>query len=169
MSTHTSAIAPEETLHETETTTVTVSDPTKRAALSPVINNTSIDPQWRTIIRCALELDDPWLAELIHRAEADENIIDTFESLRTPNTDEDDSTAGKIEALTKIICRGGDEPTAALYVLMGTLEDCTRPQELAQRAKHLAFTRCAELNLYGMADTHLAGIEELLASNPFVT
>lgn len=31
-------------------------------------------------------------------------------------------------------------------------------------AKHFAFTRCGELNLFGMVDTHLAVVEgELLA------
>ena len=86
MTTHTSATAQEETPHEIETTQITTSNATRRRAES-VINDESIDPQWRTIIRAALELNDPCLAELITRAEADENIVDMFESLRTPGTD----------------------------------------------------------------------------------
>ena len=86
MTTHSSAIAHQDTPHETETTKITVSDATKRRAES-VINDKTIDPQWRTIIRAALELNDPWLAELVTRAEAGENIVDTFESLRTPDAD----------------------------------------------------------------------------------
>ena len=76
----------------------------------------------------------------------------------------------KIEALAEIICRAGDEPTAALFVLMGTLEDSTHPKELANTAKHFAFSRCAESNLYGMVDAQIAVVEgELLASNTLVS
>ena len=165
MTTHTSATALEEKPHVTETTAITISDALRRRAQS-VINDTSIDPQWRSIIRYALELNDPWLSDLVRRVETDENIIDTFESLRTPDADEDDSTVRKIEALAEIICRSGDEPTAALFVLMGTVEDSTYPKELANTAKHFAFSRCAELNLYGIVDAQMAVIEgELLASN----
>lgn len=168
VTTHTSARAQEETPHETDTTIITVSEATKRRAES-VINDITIDPEWRTIIRAALELNDPWLAELVSRAEAGENIIDTFESLRTPEAGEDDSAVKKIEALAEIICRAGDEPTAALFVLMGTLANSTHPKELAQTAKHFAFGRCAELNLYGMVDAQIAVIEEgLLANNTLV-
>jgi len=39
-----------------------------------------------TIIRVALELNDPWLAEFVSRAEAGENIVDTFESCEHPIT-----------------------------------------------------------------------------------
>ena len=69
MSTHGSATALEETPHETETTQITISDALRRRAQS-VINNTSIDPQWRNIIRYALEINDPWLARLVRRADA---------------------------------------------------------------------------------------------------
>lgn len=165
MTMHTSATALEEKPHVTETTAITISDALRRRAQS-VISDTSIDPQWRSIIRYALELNDPWLSDLVRRVETDENIIDTFESLRTPDADEDDSTVRKIEALAEIICRSGDEPTAALFVLMGTVEDSTYPKELANTAKHFAFSRCAELNLYGIVDAQMAVIEgELLASN----
>jgi hypothetical protein len=169
MTTHSSATAHQETPHETETTIITVSDATKRRAES-VINDTTIDPQWQTIIRAALQLNDPWLADLVNRAEAGENIVDTFESMRTPDTDEGNSPAGKIEALAEIICRAGDESAAALFVLMATLETSADPKELANTAKHFAFTRCAESNLYGMVDAQLAVVEaELLASHTLVS
>jgi hypothetical protein len=85
--------------------------------------------------------------------------------LRTLETNEDDST-DKIKGLTEIICRAGDKPTAALFVLMGALENSTDPETLANTAKHVAFTRCAELNLYGMVDAQIALVEaELLRSN----
>ena len=169
VTTDTSATAHEETPHETETTIITISDATKRRAES-VINDRTIDPQWRTIIGAALELNDPWLADLVNRAEAGENIVDTFESMRTPVTDEGDSTERKIEALAEIICRAGDAPTAALFVLMGTLDNATHAKELAKVAKRFAFSRCAESNLYGMVDAQIAVVEvNLLSSNTLVS
>ena len=48
MVTNVSAIAQEQTPHETETTN-TISNALKRRAQS-VINDTSIDPQWRNIV-----------------------------------------------------------------------------------------------------------------------
>src|SRR5689334_12355082 len=113
MTIHSSATAQRETPHETETTIITVSDATKCRAES-VIQNKTIDPEWRTIIRAALELNDPWLADLVNRAEAGENIVDTFESMRTPDADEEVSIERKIEKLSAIICHAGDESAAAL-------------------------------------------------------
>ena len=166
MTSHSSATALAEAPHETETSTIsTVSDATKRRAES-VINDRTIDPQWRTIIRAALELNDPWLAELVTRAEAGEDIVDTFESMRTTETDEDDSTLGRVEALAEIICRAGAESTAALFILMETLKSSTRPKVFASRAKHVAFSRCGELQVYEMVDAQIAALEgELLANN----
>jgi hypothetical protein len=166
MTSHSSATALDEAPHETETTTIiTVSDATKRRA-EAVISDKTIDPQWRTIIRAALELNDPWLAELVTRADAGEEIVDTFESLGIPYADKDDSTARKIEALAEIICRAGAESTAALFILMETLESSTRPKVFASRAKHVAFSRCGELHVYEMIDVQVTELEgELLASN----
>ena len=49
---------------------------------------------------------------------------------------------------------------------MGTLENSNDPKLLANTAKHYAFTRCSELNLYGMVDAQIAVVEEeLLARN----
>jgi hypothetical protein len=164
MTIHSSATAHEETPHETETTIITISDVTKRRAES-VINDTTIDPQWRTIIRFALELNDPFVGELVSRAEAGQNIVDTFESLRPPLPNEDNSTLRRIEALAEILCRSGDEPTVALFTLMETLESSMQPKVLASRAKHVAFSRCGELHVYEMIDAQLAELEsELLAT-----
>ena len=64
-----------------------------------------------------------------------------------------------------MICRVSDESAGALLVLMATLEDSTHPKALANAAKHLAFTRCGELNLYGMVEVQIATVEsELFAS-----
>lgn len=169
MTTHSSATAHQETPHETATTMIPVSGATKRRA-EAVINDRTIDLQWRTIIRFALELNDPFLAELVSRAEAGENIVETFESLRTPVSIEDESILRKVEALAEIISRSGDEPTAALFILMETLENSTDPRVLASRAKHVAFSRCGELHVYELVDARLAELEgESLASNTLVS
>jgi len=132
-----------------------------------VLNDTSIDPQSRAIIRYAMEINDPWLAEFVRRAEAGEEIGAPLNIEQTPETNDDDANEEKIEALTELICRTGDEPetkTAALLVLMATVEDSSHPRALANTAKHLAFIRCCELNLYGMVDAQIAVAErELLA------
>jgi hypothetical protein len=163
MSTHVSATALEETPHETETTQITMSDALRRRALS-VINDRRTDPQWRSIVRYALEINDPWLGDIVRRADAGEKIIDTVDFSLEPKSNEDDSNEPKVEALAEVICRADDEAAAALFVLMGTLENSKHPKLLANSAKHFAFTRCGESNLFGMVDAQLAVVEgELLA------
>ena len=162
---HVSATARVETPHGNQITrTNTTMNALKRRAQA-VLDDKSIDPQSRAIIRYGLETNDPWLAELVRRADAGEAISDTDFS-QTPVTNEDDSDEEKIEALTEMICRAGDEPatkSAALLVLMATIEKATQPKVLASTAKHLAFTRCGELNFCGMVDTQVAALEgELL-------
>lgn len=131
----------------------TISNVLKQRAES-VINDKAVDPETRAVIRYALEINDPSLAELLRRADANE----TVDNLNIPPTRE------KIEALAEIICGGGNNSPAALLVLMATLENSPEPQALAHAVKHFAFTRCGELNLYGMIDAQTALIEsELLA------
>jgi hypothetical protein len=165
MTIHSSATAHEETPHEADTNIRTVSEATRGRAES-AINDTTIDPQWRTFIRAALELNDPWLAELVSRANAGEDIVDTFESMRIPVANEDDSTLGKVEALAEIISRTGDEPAAALFMLMETIETSRHPEVFTNRAKHVAFHHCGELRVYEMIDAQIAKLEgELLGTN----
>ena len=78
MTTHGTATALEETPHETETTTVTISEALRRRAQA-VINDSSINPQWHLIVRYALEISDPWLADIVRRAESGEQIIDSLD------------------------------------------------------------------------------------------
>src|ERR1041385_8134808 len=151
MATHSSAKLREQTPHLTETTNTIISNALKRRAQS-LLNDTSIDPQWRAIVRYGLETNDPWLADLVRRADAGEPIIDTVDFSLEPESQEDESSEEKIEALAEIICRGGDESAAALFVLMGTLENSTHPKLLANAAKHFAFTRCSDSNLYNIVD-----------------
>ncbi len=106
----------------------------------------------------------------MRRADAGEQIIDTTTFSETLESEEDDSHEEKIEALAEIICRAGEEAAAAMFVLMGTLENSAHPKLLANTAKHFAFTRCAELNLYGMVDAQLPLVEgELLAASSLVS
>lgn len=187
MAKHVNATAHSETPHVLETSrTNTIINALKRRAQA-VLNDTSIDAQTRAVIRYGLETNDPWLAKLMRRAEANESIVDTFHCSRTqernetssnPAVGEVDSTRGtnaeqsgsddelsreKIEALAEIICRAGDHSAAALFVLMGTLEDATHPKALANAAKHFAFMRCGESNIFGIVDAQRAVIEgELL-------
>ena len=125
------------------------SDALKRRAQS-VINDKSIDAQTRAVIRYGLEINDQWLPELVRCVDAGESIID---NLYVRSSEE------KIETLTELICRAGDEPSAALLVLLATLENSTHPKALANTAKHLAFNRCGESNLYGMVDAQIATLE----------
>ena len=161
MTTHVSATALEETPHETETNTTTINKAVKRRAQS-VINDRSVDAGSRTLIRYALHINDPLLAELVRRVDAGESIVDANFSEMPVTSFEDDSSEEKIEALTQLICRAGDEPeikSAALLVLMATLENAAHPKVVANTAKHLAFTRCGELNLCGIVDAQIAVIE----------
>jgi hypothetical protein len=130
----------------------------KERALA-VLNDTSIDPQDRAIIRYAMETHDPWLARLVRRAEAGEGVGNSLQEL---NTDEDDPVGDKIAALAELICRRGDEPaikSAALVVLMSALENATHPKALANTAKHVAFTRCSEFNFCGVIDAQIPVFE----------
>ena len=156
MVTHTSAVEREQTPHVNNQT---ISDAVKRRGQS-IINNKSIDAGTRAWIRYGLEINDPFLPELVRRVDDGETIVD---NLNIPPTSEE-----KIEALAEIICRAGDESSAALLVLLATLENAPHPKALANAAKHFALTRCSALNLYGMVDAQIAALEsELLAANSF--
>ena len=148
--------------------TNTIINALKQRAQS-VLNDRSIDAQSRAIIRYALEINDPWLARLVRRAEAGETIVDNMYVPSTTETSKDDLSGERIGVLAEIICRAGDEPankSAALLVLMATLESATHPKAIANTVKHLAFTRCGEMNLHGMVDTQIAVLEgELLSGN----
>jgi hypothetical protein len=162
MANHSSATARIETPHVNQTTrTNTIINALKRRA-EAVLKDKSIDAQSRAIIRYALETNDPWLAKLVRRADAGEDVFDDLQSLET---NENDSSDDKIAALAEMICRAGDEPatkSAALLVLMAAVENATHPRALANTAKHVAFTRCGELNFRGMVDAQIAVLESEL-------
>lgn len=163
MANYVSATAREHTPHATR-----ISDALKRRAQA-VLNDTTIDPESRAIIRYAMEVNDPWLAKLVRQADAGETIIDGDGFLQTLAPDDDDASDERIEALAELICRAGDDPattSAALFVLMAMLENAAHPKALANAAKHFAFTCCGELNLCGMIDAQVAVLEhKLFAGN----
>jgi hypothetical protein len=150
------------------TRTATIIDALKRRAQS-VLNDESIDARSRSILRDALKTNDPWLAELLRRTDGDESSGEPFDCSQSPKANEN-SSGEKIEALSEIICRGGDESAGALFVLMGTLQNSTHPEALANTVKHFAFTRCGEFNLFGMVDAQLAAVEsELLVDHTLIS
>lgn len=140
--------------------TNTIVDALKQRAQA-VLNDTLIDPQSRPIIRQALEMNDPWLARIV-QARVDEDIIEAVESELPKGIGEDDSSRKKVEALADMICRGGEEASAALFVLMEALQTSSEPKALAHVVKHFAFTRCGELNVFGIVDSQVAVLEREL-------
>ena len=132
--------------------TTHISDVIKRRAQS-IIDDKSIDAETRAIIRYGLEINDPWLGDLVSSVDAGESIIN---NLYVRSSEE------KVQALTDLICRAGDEPSAALLVLLSILEESSHPKALANSAKHLAFTRCGELNVYGMVEAQITAFEDRL-------
>ena len=100
-------------------------------------------------------------------ADEGETALETIDFSQTPDTLEQTLSDKRVRALADIICRDGDEPeakSAALLVLMSSIEDSAYPKALANTAKHLAFARCGELNLYNVVEAQVATVEsELLA------
>jgi hypothetical protein len=168
MAIDTSATVRHEAPHANRITrTATILNALKRRAQA-VLNDTSIDPQNRAIIRYAMEINDPWLAELVRRADEGETALETIDFSQTPDTLEQDLSDKRVRALADMICRDGDEPetkSAALLVLMSSIDDSAYPKSLANTAKHLAFARCGELNLYGMVEAQVATVEHELFAN----
>ena len=165
MATDTSATVRHEAPHANQTTrTATILNALKQRAQA-VLNDTSVDPQNRAIIRYAMEINDPWLAELVRRADEGETALDTIDFSQTPETLEQDLSDKRVRALADIICRAGDEPeakSAALLVLMTSIEHSPYPKSLANTAKQLAFARCGELNVYDMVEAQVITVEHEL-------
>src|SRR6476646_9133820 len=87
-----SSVTTRETPHvNRKSRTNTIMDALKQRALA-VLNDTSLDPQSRAIIRQALETNDPWLARLLRHAEAEDDTIEAVESELPDGTGEDDSS-----------------------------------------------------------------------------
>ena len=165
MTKHSSVQARAETPHAGNSiTNNTISDAVRRRAHS-LINDRTIDANERVWIRYALETNDAaGLAELVRRADAGEPIIDDSHLVET----NEEAIDEKLEQIAEMIFQAGDQPetrAAALLVLMSMLENSEDPRVLANHLKHLAFTRCGELNCYGMVDAQIAAIESELLAN----
>ena len=146
MASHSSATAHEHTLHTINSVTnnslnqLAIRDALRRRAAS-VVRDKSIDGSSRAIIRYALKINDPMLAELVQQVEDGESIGDNISGAVTQ---EDDLLERKIDALTEIICRPGEDHgvrTAAFLVLMASVENSEDARALANTAKHFAFFR----------------------------
>ena len=83
MATHGSAIVREQAPHVNQPTrTKTILNAlTRRAQM--ILNDKSIDAESRAIIRYGMEVHDPWLADLVRRAESGERIGDAFDFSKT--------------------------------------------------------------------------------------
>jgi len=158
MANHSSATTRETPHVNRKSRTITIVNALKERAQA-VLNDRSLDPQSRAILRHALETNDPWLARLVRQADAGESVCETIESESPDDSSGDGSNREKIEALAEMICNGGEEASAALFVLMGALQNSTEPKALAHVVKYFAFTRCGELNVFGMVDSHMAVLE----------
>jgi len=60
----------------------TITRALKRRARA-LIKDRSVDPQSRAVIRYGLAIDDPWLPELVRRAEAGQSVRETIGRLAT--------------------------------------------------------------------------------------
>jgi len=163
MTTHVSASARQETSHVNRTTrTATIMNAlTQRAQAA--LNDPSLDDRSRAILRHALEQNDPWLAELVRTADTGESTVETRDFSQSRDIEEDASRQ-RAEALAEIICGASGESAAALFVLMGLLQNCTHPEARANTLKHFAFTRCGEFNVFGMVDAQITVVEAELLS-----
>ena len=160
MANHSSATVREHTPHSINSITNHTRDDLRRRAES-VIQDQSIDADSRAIIRYALEINDPMLSELVQWADAGESIVD---NLAAADETENDSAEHRVEALAEMICQDADQDTraTALLVLLAALESADDPKSLAKTAKHCAFTRCGEMNVFGMVDVQIAMLEREL-------
>jgi len=92
-------------------------------------------------------------------------VNDSSATVRESHIPQNNENKETIETLAEIICGAGNESAAALFVLMGTMQNSDEPEVLANTVKHFAFTRCGELNVFGMVDSQIEIIErELMAS-----
>lgn len=172
MASHSSASVRAEASHLSNTSTTNINNSLKRRAQA-VIDDESIDAQTRALVRYGLEINDPWLAEIVRRLDERKTIDDDDFFVSIPPALKDDSIEGKIRTLSELICRAGDEPetkSAALLILMSHLENSTHPKLLANTVKHFAFTQCGELNLCGMVETQISVLQnELLSGHELVS
>ena len=135
-------------------------DEVRRRAWS-LLRDKSLDEGSRSLLGYALEIDDPALPELVRRAEAGESVTDNIAAANKP---EDHSSEQRVDTMAEMICRAHDPGVraAALLLLMSALQNAEDPKSLAKNVKHYAFTRCGELNVYGIVDAQIAALKREL-------
>ena len=144
MAKHSSASVREHTPHANRTSrTNTIINALKRRA-EAVLNDRSVDPESRAIIRYALEINNPWLADPVRSADSAHLIVGRVELSPAPELFDDDASEEKILEMVEIICRGGIESMAALLELMAIIEASTQPKVLANAIQQYACDRSAE-------------------------
>ena len=98
-------------------------------------------------------------------AQTEETDVELMYYSETGVIIEDDPFEDKVQALADMICRAGDEPaikSAALLVLMATLEHAPESKELVSSAKRVAFIHCGRLDVFGIVDAHIPVLESEL-------
>ena len=97
----------------------------------------------------------------MQRVEDGERIAD---NIGGADESESYSTEQKVKALAEMICHSVDLDTraVALLVLLAALEHGDDFKSLVKTARHYAFTRCGELNVFGMVDIQIAMLEREL-------
>ena len=140
MTTHSSATAFEETPHVTETTTI---NKAVRRRAESVINDRSIDAGSRTLIRYALEINDPLLTELVRRVDAGESIVDANFSEMPVTSFEDDIGEAKIEALIDLLNKKG--VTIVTKEDIQLLESAEQEQARARKTWDFKYTTDEEM------------------------
>lgn len=126
MTSHSSASVREHTPHVPKPSRTNTTFNALRQRAEAVLNDKTIDPQTRAIMRHAMEINDPWLARMVRRADAGQKIDDTIDLSHESEINEEYSSQ-KIEALVEIICGAGEQSAAALLVLMGNTKSPCRP------------------------------------------
>jgi len=104
----------------------------------------------RAIIRYALEINDPWLASNLCPCRRAKRLSIRSTSRKRPRNEHNDSNEERIEVLTELICRAGDErkpKSGRLLVLRRQMKTRRHSKSTRERVKPPAFTRCGELTL----------------------
>lgn len=172
MTMHSNAPAREETPYATRTTAVaSITNALKKRVLA-VLNDPSISRENRALLRYALEINDPSLARMVAKTEAEQAPGDEWCVRPRFESSRQEPSENKIETLVDLICRPDDEPetkSAALVVLLATIERAEEPAAVANSMKRVALAHCDELTFEDMVDARVAAFEaELLGANTTV-
>jgi hypothetical protein len=160
-----SARAREATPHARQTTKAARIITALKQRVLTILNDPSIPQENRALLRYALEINDPSLARMVAKMEGEQTHDDELYQRQSVESNHDEPSENKIEILVDLICRPGDEPetkSAALVVLLSTLERAEEPAAVANSIKHVALAHCEELTFDDMVDARVAAFEDEL-------